>query len=449
MTLFPYQERGRDWLKSRRMALLADDMGLGKTAQALSALSHTDRVLVVCPAIAKGVWQREALRWSPHLNVIVLSGKKSFKWPSQGELLIINYDILPSGFFPAPEGTRIIADEAHALKCPKSIRTRRAKALIGSVIDSGGSAWALTATPLLNRPMELWTLLDVFRLAIPAFGHFGRFFGLFGGRKTEYGTEWDGPSSPKSVAMALDRVMLRRKKEQVLDQLPPIRRVETLVSLTKKQGSLIDSIVETFGGFEAFIKALESGVAFEGLSRAMTALAIAKIPAMLEAIEGAEGSEEPLIVFSSHRAPIDIIEGRDGWRTITGDTSPEDRTAYAAEFQSGSLKGIAGTIPAMGTAITLTRSTNVLFVDRTFTPALNDQAEARAHRIGQTGSVLITYLVADHPIDRRVAQLLSLKQSLINNSIEAKSRPKMTWDEARAWGMMPTADRARLEKRTT
>jgi len=148
-------------------------------------------------------------------------------------------------------------------------------------------------------------------------------------------------------------------------------------------------------------------------------LAKAKIPAMLNLVEEFEEQEEPLLVFSAHRAPIDTLAQREGWATITGDVSADERQVIAKDFQDGKYKGLAMTIDAGGVALTLTRASQVLFVDRTFTPGLNEQAEDRVFRIGQTRGVIISTLVGDHYLDRRLASILCEKTELIKASVEA------------------------------
>ena len=116
---------------------------------------------------------------------------------------------------------------------------------------------------------------------------------------------------------------------------------------------------------------------------------------------------------------IDALGKREGWAVITGDTSDVERTQVQDDFQAGKLKGVACTIKAGGVAITLTRATNEIFIDEEWTPALNAQAQDRCHRIGQTGNVQITRLVATHALDRRIAELLGEKTTRINATIEA------------------------------
>jgi superfamily II DNA or RNA helicase len=139
----------------------------------------------------------------------------------------------------------------------------------------------------------------------------------------------------------------------------------------------------------------------------------------LEWVEPYEDAGEPVVVFSAHRAPIDALGAREGWATITGDTPAAKRTEIVARFQAGELKGVACTIMAAGTGLTLTRACTCLFVDLDWTPALNVQAQDRLHRIGQTAqSVLYVRMVSDHPLDLHIQALIAKKMEMIAGAIE-------------------------------
>jgi hypothetical protein len=184
---------------------------------------------------------------------------------------------------------------------------------------------------------------------------------------------------------------------------------------------------------------------FRHMAEARQLLAKAKIPALLEIVESFEEQEEPVIVFSDHRAPIDALASRKGWAVITGETNPADRHRIAGDFQAGQYKGIGLTIDAGAVSITLTRASNMIFVDRSYNPALNDQAEDRAVRIGQTRGVVIQQLVADHRLDIRLQQILDQKQKIITGSVEAAT---IDPTERPAWAAppeQPEVDFERLE----
>lgn len=463
LTLFPFQRVGVQWLASRSGALLADDMGLGKTIQALIALPEGQPVLVVGPAVAKNVWEQEAKKWRPDLKVTVLSGRNSFRFPEPGEMVITNYDILSADPGVPNAGTVVVADEAHVLKSIKASRTKKFRTISEAVRKDNGKVWLMTATPLMNRPPELWSVLQAAGIAHEAFGSWSNFVRLFNAVEGEWGGyEWGSPSP--EVPSLLQRVSLRRMKVDVLPDLPTKMYRDVVVDIeldarTKKAAGKLASMLETFtrfsrineeptptemaaadlaaekaafeakfGQYAAYIDDAEqllkkvSGLDFEEISKARAALATAKIPALLALVEDYEEQEEPIVVFSAHRAPIDVFIGREGWEVITGDTSPADRLRIQNLFQEGKLKGIAGTIKAAGVSLTLTRSSNVIFVDLEWSPSLNSQAEDRCLRIGTTRGVLITTLVANFPLDKRVHELLTIKRSIIKGSVEASAR---------------------------
>jgi len=473
-SLYPFQRTGTGWLSTRTGALLSDEMGLGKTIQAITALPAGVPVLVVAPAVAKGVWLRELSRWRPQLRVSVLKGRDSFRWPEPGEVLVTNYDILPEvhaktcpGTLPAEKckgcktevnhlGIRVkvdghkkscddkgnlldarpcpgcakmlklarpntvaIVDEAHALKSGKARRTLRWRALSIGIRENDGRVWLLTATPLLNNPSELWNVYNAAGIAEEAFGSWKGFVQLFEGKALFYGGyEWGTPEG--EVAERIRRVALRRMRAEVLPDLPVKTHREIVVDIDRKSLSECDKYLEEIGGLDELIALIErDGIKFETMSRVRSALATAKTPALMAMLPDFEDANEPVVVFSAHRFPIDLLKKRKGWRVITGDTKGTERTEIEDQFQRGELKGVGCTIKAGGVAITLTRAHQSIFVDREFTPALNAQAEDRICRIGQDRGCIITILVADHQLDIRLAELVARKQKLITQSVDA------------------------------
>jgi hypothetical protein len=462
LALFGFQHTGVEWLASRDRALLADDMGLGKTIQALIAIPEHAPVLVVGPENGVGVWGDEAPKWRPDLTFGSVK-KRGFHWPAPGEMVYITYESIPDektfdhlGQMHA--GTVVIADEAHKIKNPKTLRTKRFREIAHRARLVGGHAWLLTGSPMLNRPLELWGLLQALDLGKEAFGTYWQFADDFHAYKDSWGKTIWGEAKPQ-VAEKLRKVMLRREKAQVLTDLPektyrvlpvPIgcewdtELAKCLDQLTKHTPSVWDWLRAGTAAWEegapkpgqarpdpvvdakeikAAREALldKDGYSFHDLSHALGLLAKAKIPAMINVIEDFEEAEEPVVVFSTHRAPIDSLAMREGWAVITGDVDGEQRQRIVRNFQDGKYKGIGLTIDAGGTALTLTRASQVVFVDRSFTPKFNEQAEDRLVRIGQTRGVVITTLVADHFLDQRIAKILDLKNRIIRSSITAAS----------------------------
>jgi hypothetical protein len=432
LTLYPFQNEGARWLRERakegKNALLADQMGLGKTIQALAALPDKAPVVVVCPASVKLNWRAEIRRWRPDLDPRIVQGKRSFYTPKAGQVVIANYDLLldrPDALAFEP-GTFLIVDEAHLVKNRQAARSKRVRALRETLDERGGRTWFLTGTPLLNYPMELWSVLDCLGVAREAFETPTRFRRLYhasanswGG--TDYGQTDEADRS--HIAQALRRVSLMRLRHQVMPELPGKQRSDVPVEIDAKTDAMLDETLAKLRdlgvdleGAASFAEACKgrSGeaakVAFELISKARAAVATAKIPAALETVEAYEEAGEPLLVFSCHLAPVEAVATRPGWAKITGETTTEARNEIVERFQRGELKGVALTVRAGGVGLTLTKAANVLFVDLDWTPALNSQAEDRVCRIGQTRGVQITRLVADHALDRRLAELLTLKE---------------------------------------
>lgn len=442
LALYPYQRDGVRAMSHRHSFLNCDEMGLGKTIEALVSILDDSPTLVVCPAGVKGVWLRETNRWRPDLGVpTVLKGRDSFRWPRAGEVVITNYDILPSEVStdprtdkklvalpnwvrkPAP-GTVLIYDEVHAVKNPTAIRTKAARILTTLVHEADGYVWGLTGTPMLNRHPELWhVLLSLGYAAEEAFESRRAFNNLF-----------DSQGRPRGdrAAKLLRICSLMRRREEVLPDLPTKTYQTIPVPIDDEIRELLDRIVQRMidagidldkiSSIAELVSATKGAQLSLGeISRVRAALASAKISAALEAVERYEDEDQPLVVVSSHRLPVDTIARREGWATITGDTKGADRSQIEEDFQKGIYKGLAMTIKAGGVGITLTHAHHMLFVDKDWTPGWNSQCEDRLCRIGQDRGVQIISLVADHAMDEKVNDLLTDKAIKIDGTVNASA----------------------------
>lgn len=424
LCLYPFQRAGVKWMAPRDRAGLFDQMGLGKSVQAVAALPENVPVIVVCPASIKGVWKYETNRWRSDIKPYIMEGRGIFSWPKPGEMYIYNYDILP-GSPPSdcPQNLVVIADEIHYCKSSKSKRSQRFREIKDVVLKNNGKVWLLTGSPLLNRPPELWNVLEAANLAHDAFGTFKNFCYLFQGNKGRYGFDWGTPLP--EVPELLKKVSLHRRRADVLPDLPDKMFQSIEVDIYEKEViGLLNEITQEleYEGIDIATATLEQlqglPIVFENIARLRGLIAKAKIPHMLEIIEEYEEEEIPLVVFSAHREPVDLLGQRQGWVTITGSTPNDKRSEIVKSFQDGMYRGVALTIQAGGLGITLTRASHALFVDRMWTPALNSQAEDRLARIGQVNKVVIKDLVCSHPLEKRVYELLGIKQNIIKYGFE-------------------------------
>jgi SWI/SNF-related matrix-associated actin-dependent regulator 1 of chromatin subfamily A len=432
--LYPFQVHGVDWLSKGSHRLLGDDMGLGKTIQTIMALPKDAAALAVVPATVKYNWKKEIEKWRPDLEVSIVPNEKGFRLPRFGEVVICNFETLPSYLEPhkiSPtskswevtvtwpnqemanhaKNLTLIVDEAQRVKNYKTKRSKRIKGLSMSVKN----VWALTGTPLDNRPEDLFGILESLQMQMKVFGGWGKFVGYMNGNKNRWGGyEWGRPSP--IVPELLRRVMLRRKREDVLPDLPTKTHSYVKVDLPTHLKKYMDDL---WARYEGTIKE-KNLPPFEEFSKIRADLASSRIDALIELVEEHEEDEVPLVVFSSHLDPLNKLAERDGWKKITGDVSPIERQNIVDEFQAGKLKGVAVSIKAGGVGITLTKAWKAIFVDLDWVPGANQQAEDRICRIGQeSNKVEIVRMVSDHVLDIHVLDLIAWKMSIIEQSIDA------------------------------
>lgn len=388
------------------------------TMQSLLAIPEGFGALVIVPSTVKLNWLKECKQWRPDLKPFVLQGKQPEDlWPEEGEVLILNPDILPAapaahtdGYTPTP--MMIIGDEGHMYK---NRRTKRHKSM-KAWGDASARFTLMTGTPMTNRPPDLWGVLSCLGLEKKVFDSYRDFCRLFG--NISGGKDWNTPNV--EVPMRLRRVMLRRRKDEVLKDLPPwtdqtyVVDVPPDVELIAELDLVYDEVKD-----ELAARKLPE---FHRMAKVRSMLASAKTAALLDLLDDYEENDTPVVVFSVHKPPVRAAGARPGWATITGETKNEDRQAIVERFQRGDLKGLALTVGAGSVGITLTRASHMIFVDLDWTPALNHQARDRINRIGQEAeSLTYTTLVVDHPLDERVSELLRWKTELFKASIEASS----------------------------
>ena len=430
--LYPYQIEGVDFIAKKQKALLGDQMGLGKSATSLMALNACDATLIVAPASLKYNWSDEIAKWCPHFTTTILKSKANFRWPVSGEIVIISKEGLPDFLVPvlkpgekygeatwteedgiAAANTVLIVDEAHKFKNFKAVCSKK----MGQLSRRVKKVIALTGTPLLNRPPDLFGVLSSVGMVGEVFGTWARYKELFHAYDTRFGTEWGKPTV--EVPERLRRVMLARRREDVLPDLPRKQYIDIKVENPKSVNKQLDQLDAEYGSSIEVTGMLPH---FRAFSKVRANIAESRIDAMLEFVESCEEQDEPLIVFSCHLTPLNALLLREGWACISGDIDPEKRQEIVRLFQAGKFKGIALTIQAGGVGLTLTRASKMLFVDLDWVPANNWQAEDRICRLGQTSDKVTIYrMVSDHRLDKHVHSLLVEKIALIENAICAKA----------------------------
>lgn len=417
--LFPYQVEGAKFLASRGRALLADEMGLGKSAQAIAACDALDAqdVIVVCPASVRENWRREFERFGKFERVVHV-------W---------SYDYVARNAPDNAGADVLILDEAHYLKNHKAKRT---KAIFGEKCDGNGGlierakhVFLLTGTPTPNHPAELWPMLRaVMPDAIsPRYSNgVGRPAGVrmkplsywsfvqryCRTRDNGFGIQIVGGKNLDQLKAAIAPYVLRRKKDEVLKDLPPIRfddlPLDGKITLPQDCCDEVRLVYDTFQ---------EKGV--EGLKEIAVHVAkyrrlcgLAKVAPVVEWIGDQIDSLKKLVVFAQHREVIGALQQAFGNLavSVTGSTYPEDRQRCVDTFQKDeNIPLFIGQIQAAGTGITLTAASDLLFVESSWVPAENEQAAMRIHRIGQKNACLVRFATLPGSVDEQIQRAVMRK----------------------------------------
>jgi SNF2 family DNA or RNA helicase len=444
-----YQQKGIHWLRDtfakQRALLLADEAGLGKTREALIAAQHlnAERVLIICPAGARRVWQNEIRAWIPGWLprvVLVEPGARAVDLRMHLDrrvlVLIIGYDELSNRKSHVALRLRLVRwdllvlDECHYLKNPSN----RTVAIYGGgtrhipgVQGAADKVLLLSGTPTPNHAGELWQHYRIFwptslgpkPLSQAAFeDRFTRF------KDTVFGRRITGSQNQDQLRDALKPVILRRRKAQVLTELPPLLLQDipldiNLVIDWGKQANVVAQLQT------ALMRAGTTAEALRALSPAPDArvaalrqqLGIAKAQPTILWVQERMASTNKLLLFAWHHSVIEhlrrgLLEFKPA--VITGETSPVLRATAIAAFQTDpATRVFIGQILAAGTAITLTAASEVAIVEPSWVPGENVQAICRAHRLGQRDSVLASFLYLPGTLDERIMRVFRRKAAEI------------------------------------
>ncbi len=424
--LFEYQKTGAQFLAENPAAFLADGPGLGKTIQVIAAcdMLGLKKVAVVCPAIAKINWKREFAKW----------GKV------EREILIYSYDKLTVSKEARTELAKfepdvLVLDECHALK---NRQAKRTKYIYGQhcrgdgLVKFADRVWLLSGTPFSNSLADFWTHLKaIWQYPLNYIDYTLYFCRTWSG---QFGLKILGnkPERVEEFKTILKSIMLRRRAETVLKDLPPLVWGEASVEVSgwddakvavdEREQEAISLIIQnalTNGDLSDKVDAIAPHIAS---LRRMTALAKAKPIAAQVAQELEDGAYEKVIVFAYHRDAIDAIaEGLSKFSpvAVVGGMASADRQAAIDNFQNDpNVRCFVGQITACNAAITLTAANQVVFTELDWTNSTNAQAAKRAHRIGQTRPVFIRVFSLANSVDEIVSRVLTNKAKMISEVLD-------------------------------
>lgn len=412
---YDYQKQAIDRILAQGgNALVFDSPGLGKTLTAITAALHlSKRTLIVCPANAKYHWQSE-LRKVADAASTVIEGRKVVPVKPQ-PFIIINYDILRYWLPVLKQGRfdMVVFDEAHYVK---NITAKVTKAMLELVPYIPRKIFS-TGTPLHQGAMDMFPLFCALdegyvstwqrfgeRFAQPRMLHINTRYGqrlqtIYSGitKNTEHRQEFTDRMAPW---------MIRRKKADVVDQLPPITQQVIYVDLSKKAQKEYDAIKKDFLGWlrEQDTEAAERASRSEALGKLNALLKVCVEDKLERAIDFIEerSQEGKILVFSQRTQPLKALEERLGKDAvlIDGTVTSKKRHEIQEVFQSDdSVRVFLGQVQAAGEALNLPAADTVLFLDPHWSPGRNEQAMNRAHRINDLHPVHVYYLATKGTIE--------------------------------------------------
>lgn len=453
--LRPYQQRGHAWMyylvDQGFGACLADDMGLGKTVQAIAVMldwrKQTERrgcFLIVCPVSVLGNWRRELHRFAPELRVVLHHGKtrpdsvEDFrKLLGEHEVMLTSYNLLQRDeeLLTGCAFEGVILDEAQNIKNPSTKQSRVARLLRGNF------RLALTGTPLENRPLDLWSIMDFLNE------------GLLGSR-TQFLQTLEHPilkqrrqSSMSALARLVRPFVLRRLKtdSEIVADLPEKTEQIVASTLTREQAILYETVVRK--GLQEVERAQE-GIARRGaiLTTLLRLKQVCNHPAhylgdgsslhsrsgkldlLTEMLEEAIEEGDRCLVFTQFKEMGSLlkthVEERTGGQVLFlhGSVPQKERDTMVADFQESRPEGpkvFVLSLKAGGTGLNLTAANRVFHYDRWWNPAVEDQATDRAFRIGQQRNVFVHKFVCTGTLEERIQQMLERKREVADNLLAA------------------------------
>ena len=457
--LRPYQSRGQAWLyylvDQGFGACLADDMGLGKTIQAIvlildwlaraKAEGHPAQpILIVCPVSVLGNWRREIHRFAPELDVVLHHGKFRAREEEPFKRDVATHDVILTSYslvqrdeelFGKCSFGGVILDEAQNIKNPNTRQSKAARTLVG------GFRVALTGTPLENRPLDLWSIMDFLNE------------GLLGNKSYFLKTlehpivKQQSKTQANTLARLVRPFVLRRLKTdpEIIDDLPEKSEQVVLTGLSREQATLYEKVAND--GLDEVEMSAE-GIARRGaiLTTLLRLKQVCNHPAhyandgsplanrsnkldlLTEMLEEALAEGDRCLVFSQFKEMGTLIKTHleqtlsEKILFLHGGVPQKDREEMVENFQKHddeSPRIFVLSLKAGGTGLNLTAANRVFHYDRWWNPAVEDQATDRAFRIGQQRNVFVHKFVVTGTLEERIQEMLERKREVAENLLTA------------------------------
>lgn len=459
-----YQHQGLNWLQFLREAqfggILADDMGLGKTIQTLAHLQFekeagrlTEASLIISPTSLVGNWYEEALRFAPELKVLIFHGSNRYDGEfNEYDVIISTYGLVQrdkTKFVNHPF-YYLILDEA------QTIKNARAKTTLVIQQIKAKHRLCLSGTPLENHLGELWSL---FNFVMPGLlgdhKQFKRFF------KIPIERDASLPCQQR-LANRVRPFMLRRTKNQVVNELPLKTEIKQVIELTGAQRDLYEAIrmsmekkvreaIANLGINKSQIILLDALLKLRQVCCDSRLLSIpeakiahghsAKLNACMELVDSLVLENRRMLLFSQFTSMLELIEEQLIARNypyikLTGQS--QNRQQLVNRFQQEDIPIFLISLKAGGTGLNLTKADTVIHYDPWWNPAVEEQATGRSHRIGQKNPVFVYKLITAGTVEEAILSLQEKKRALFNGILtEDLSQIKAIQEEDIAQFFMP------------
>jgi SWI/SNF-related matrix-associated actin-dependent regulator 1 of chromatin subfamily A len=408
MQLFPHQQEAKLFLLSRRRAILADQPRVGKTLPTAAAALENLPALIVCPAIAKTVWEAAFSKLAPNVSVHVVNGKRGASEVNSADITIINYDVLQYGVTQVDRYKTLVLDECHRIKNPKAQRTKAAMLAMKKITQ----VYALSGTPIPNRPIELWPILHGLGIYRGGWYDFAARYAKMW--TAPWGLDTSGASNLVELKELMKPHVLRRKKEAIFKDYkdPQVSLITFDLAVDKREQSF---------DADALIANPNALLAFEGLSEIMREAGIRKAPLAIEFIDDLLKADEPVVVFAHHKEVVAMLtEGLKEHKPVmvVGDTPKAQRQKNIDAFQSGKTKCFIGNISSCGEGIDLSTADTIVFVEPTWQTSALEQASSRVENINKNGIKPLIYLLTVRAsLDHTILGKVIAKQKIISQII--------------------------------
>lgn len=431
-----YQADGFRWMSRLASweagACLADDMGLGKTLQAIALMLSRGKQgasLVVVPASVVINWKNELERFAPSLTPLIINEagidrKALVENAAEYDVVITTYGLLinEADILASKAWNVITLDEAHIIKNKETKMSQAAMKLNGSF------RLLLTGTPLQNHLSEIWNL---FQFATP--GLLGS-YQQFADRFIIPIEKNNDKNRQRQLKRLLQPFILRRNKNEVLDELPEKTEIILHVELSEKERALYETLRrEAVNNLEeksataiqtlAEITKLRQAACHPSLVQPELQLPSAKSAAFMKLVEELIKNNHRALVFSQFTSHLSLIreeldKARIDYLYLDGSVSITDRNKLVKTFQTGEQPLFLISLKAGGLGLNLTAADYVIHLDPWWNPAIEDQASDRAYRIGQRNHVTVYRLIATHTIEEKIIRLHQSKKSLADSLLD-------------------------------